>query len=341
MSTLLQKPVRRPERREASTNGAAPDLMGLIAAWRPALDALGTNVFIADLGLTLVFANRKAWATLRTIEKELQRSFGISAADVVGGSIHRFHRDPDRVERVLHQQGFTLPHQATFGFGEVSLQTTIDAVNDADGNHVAYAVAWEDVSALRESNRAVHELGSHLETAATAVEELSTSIGEIARSATHAASVTTKGAGEAETTTEAVRELGDASSAIGEVVRTITAIAQQTNILALNATIEAARAGEAGRGFAVVAGEVKDLARDTASATEDIGRRIDAVRRSTDEVVTSIEGIAQLLREIDEIQSGVASTVEQQRVATDQLAQSVNEAAASSRQLVESRGSEG
>ena len=338
MSALLSKPIRRATTAdEAPTAAPTLGLTELIEMWRPALDALGTNVFIADLDLTLIFANKKAQDTLRGIDGDLRSSFGISAAEVVGGSIHRFHKDPNRVERVLHRQGFTLPHQATFGFGKISLQTTIDAVNDTEGNHVAYAVAWEDVSALRESNRAVQELGSHLETAATAVEELSASIGEIARSATQATGVTTKGVGEADTTTTAVRELGEASSAIGEVVRTITAIAQQTNILALNATIEAARAGEAGRGFAVVAGEVKDLARDTAAATEDIGRRIDAVRRSSDEVVTSIEGIATLLREIDEIQNGVAATVEEQRVATDQLAESVNEAASSSRHLIEAQ----
>jgi uncharacterized protein YoxC len=340
MSATLSRPLARTKRApgagvsRTAANGTSV-LDELIAGWRPVLDALGTNIFLADLDLTLVFANRRAWATLKTIEPTLQASFGISAKDIVGGSIHRFHKDPARVERVLHQQGFTLPHDATFGFGAVSLSTKIDAVHDAQGTHVGYAVAWEDVSALTESQNAVRELGEHLDTAAAAVEELGVSIGEIARSASQAADTTSRGLDDAEHTQKAVLELDDASSAIGEVVRTISTIAAQTNILALNATIEAARAGEAGKGFAVVAGEVKQLARDTATATDDISRRIGVVRSSVTEVANSIEGIAALLREVNEIQSTVASTVEEQRVATDQLGQSVAEAATASREMVE------
>jgi methyl-accepting chemotaxis protein len=193
------------------------------------------------------------------------------------------------------------------------------------------------VTSLRESEQAVHRLGEHLETAASAVEELSSSIGEIARAATQATDVTTRGVDDAEATTSAVRELDEASAAVGDVVRTITAIAEQTNILALNATIEAARAGEAGRGFAVVAGEVKQLARDTATATSDIDNRIGAIRSSVEGVARAIETIATTLREVNELQSTVAATVEEQRVATDQLAHSVNDAAASSREFIDSR----
>jgi uncharacterized protein YoxC len=333
MSITLQRPAKTGRR--ASTAGGAADVVALLPTWRPALDALGTNVFIADLSLTIVFANRKAHATLKVIEPVLQRSFGVSAAEIVGGSIHRFHKDPARVERVLHKQGFTLPHDATFSFGGVSLSTRIDGVVDDAGRTIGYAVAWEDVTALMESNAAVQQLGDHLDMAASAVEELSSSIGEIARSTHQAADVSTRGVSDAETTTSAVRELDEASAAVGDVVRTITAIAEQTNILALNATIEAARAGEAGRGFAVVAGEVKQLARDTATATGDIDKRIGAIRDSVDTVARSIETIANVLREVHELQTTVAATVEQQRAATDQLARSVAEAATTSRNAID------
>lgn len=331
MAATIVRPRSSRSRGTAAAHGSS--LAELVAQWRPVLDALGTNIFIADLELTLIFANRKASATLKTIEPTLRSSFGISANEIVGGSIHRFHRDPNRVERVLHQQGFTLPHDAVFSFGAVSLSTKIDAVHDAAGTHVGYAVAWEDVSALTESQRAVRELGEHLETAAAAVEEMSVSIGEIARSATQATETTSQGVADAEQTQRSVLELDEASSAVDEVVRQINVIAAQTNILALNATIEAARAGEAGKGFAVVAGEVKQLARDTAVATEDISRRIDVIRSSVTEVANAIEGIATRLREVNEIQSTVAATVEEQRTATDQLSRSVGEAAASSRDL--------
>ena len=321
--------ARTPSAAARAADGT--DLDGLIAAWTPVLDALGTNIFVASLDLTLKFANRKAHATLALIDQDLRDAFGIRSTDIVGGSIHRFHRDPQRVERVLHRQGFDLPHRADFSFGRVTLQTTIDAVTTLDGTHVGYIVAWQDISDLRRSNEAVADLGEHLEAAAAAIEEMSASIGEISRSATDASEATARGVSDADRTTGAVRELGEASEAVGEVVRTITSIAQQTNLLALNATIEAARAGEAGRGFAVVAGEVKQLARDTADTTDDIEKRITAIRTSVEEVVSSIEGIGTLLREVNDIQQTVTATVEEQRLATDALAESVGDAATSSR----------
>jgi uncharacterized protein YukE len=323
---------RRPRRRPTSGT-TRHDLERSLASWRPALDALGTNVFVADLDLTLVFANRRAHATLGTIEPSLRDAFGLRAADVVGGSIHRFHRDPHRVERVLQQQGFELPHHATFAFGEVALRTTIDALHAADGEHVGYVVAWEDVSALQASNQAVGQLGDQLDAAAAAVEQLSASIAEIARSASLATDSTRQGVEEVGATSTAVGELGGAAAAIRDAVRTISTITQQTNILALNATVEAARAGEAGRGFAVVAGEVKQLARDTAEATEVITDRLGDLERSFADVDAAIRRIGARLAEVDEVETTVAATVEEQQTATQQLSCSVSAAAESRRRL--------
>ena len=321
--------------RREDSNGTRP-ITAYLDGWHRVLDGLRTNIFLADLDLTLVFANAQAMATLKRIEPELQRSFGLRAADIVGGSIHRFHQNPQRVERVLHQQGFTLPHVAVFSFGEVELSTNIDAVRDSAGDTIGYAVAWEDVSDLRLARAQINELSETLGVAASAVEELSASIGEIARAAVTATDTTREGVDDATRTTRSVEELGEASQAITGVIGTITSIAEQTNLLALNATIEAARAGAAGKGFAVVAGEVKQLARDTADATDDVRGRIESVTGLVAEVVTAITGIADRLRQIEELQSTVASTVEEQRTAADQLAGNISDAASSTRSVAES-----
>jgi sensor histidine kinase regulating citrate/malate metabolism len=110
MSMTLTRPIAT--RRGQARPAAADELASLLQGWRPMLDALGTNVFVADLQLTIRFANRKAQQTLKAIEPTLRASFGVSAEEIVGGSIHRFHRDPQRVEHVLHKEGFTLPHDA-------------------------------------------------------------------------------------------------------------------------------------------------------------------------------------------------------------------------------------
>jgi methyl-accepting chemotaxis protein len=122
-------------------------------------------------------------------------------------------------------------------------------------------------------------------------------------------------------------KLGDSSAEIGDVVKVITAIAEQTNLLALNATIEAARAGETGKGFAVVASEVKDLAQETAKATEDIAGRVEAIQADTAGAVAAIEQISQTIAQINDFQTTIASAVEEQTVTTNEMSRNVAEAA--------------
>jgi methyl-accepting chemotaxis protein len=166
-----------------------------------------------------------------------------------------------------------------------------------------------------------------VQSAAYAADQLTASIREIAKNAADAARVATLAAGVAASTNLTIGDLGGASAEIGEVVKVITQIAQQTNLLALNATIEAARAGEAGKGFAVVASEVKDLARDTATATEDIGAKVDAIQNGTDGAISAIGNIGGIIDQISNIQTTIASAVEEQTATTNEIARSVAGAA--------------
>jgi methyl-accepting chemotaxis protein len=175
---------------------------------------------------------------------------------------------------------------------------------------------------------ASEEASSSINTVAAATEELASSVAEIGRQVTHSSDVAGGAVEKAGKTTEMVSGLAAAGEKIGDVLRLISAIASQTNLLALNATIEAARAGEAGRGFAVVASEVKELASQTAKATEEIAGQVAAIQASTGECVAAIGGISETIREISAIATTIAAAVEEQGSATREIARSVQQVAA-------------
>jgi methyl-accepting chemotaxis protein len=180
---------------------------------------------------------------------------------------------------------------------------------------------------------AAQQVAQNLQTVATGAEEMGASIKEIAKNAAAAAKVATSAVKVAETTTAAVSKLGESSIEIGQVIKAITSIAQQTNLLALNATIEAARAGEAGKGFAVVANEVKELAKETAKATEDISRKIGAIQTDTKEAVEAIGTISAVINQINDISSMIATAAEEQNATTNEMSRNVSEAAHSSGEI--------
>jgi methyl-accepting chemotaxis protein len=189
------------------------------------------------------------------------------------------------------------------------------------GNAEETAVQANVVSAASE------EVSKNVASVASASEEMQASIREISKNANDSARVAKNAVSVASTTNDTMKKLGESSREIGNVIKVITSIAQQTNLLALNATIEAARAGEAGKGFAVVANEVKELAKQTAKATEEISQKIEAIQGVTKGAVTAIEEISTIINQINDISNSIASAVEEQTATTNEIGRSVNEAA--------------
>jgi methyl-accepting chemotaxis protein len=196
------------------------------------------------------------------------------------------------------------------------------------------ADAAHDTDAQSSSASAeAEEISRNVQTVAAGSEEMGLSIREISNNTTEAAQIAAVAVNEAARATETVRQLGESSVEIGNVIKLITSIAEQTNLLALNATIEAARAGDAGKGFAVVASEVKDLAQETARATEDIGARVTAIQQDTSGAVEVISRISEVIAKINDYQTTIASAVEEQTATTAEMSRSIGEVASGSSRI--------
>ena len=247
------------------------------------------------------------------------------------------HRLEERQQQEANEQRRKLLHELAQRF-ESTVKGVVDTVGEAATGIQQNATqmvrtADETASQTSAASRASDVASSNVQAVAGATEQLSASITEISGQVTQAADISNKAVRDAEKTNAEVRSLVDAANKVGEVVQLISDIANQTNLLALNATIEAARAGEAGKGFAVVASEVKNLASQTAKATEEISTQISGIQNATTGAAGAIQSIGETIAQINGIATAIAGAVEEQSAATTEISQSVNQAASGTQEV--------
>jgi methyl-accepting chemotaxis protein len=279
----------------------------------------------ASLGLGLMVAR----GIVRSLARVTTVCEGLADGDLTQRTGLTSRDEPGRMGRALDAAVTRLRDTvSTIGGSAVTLASASEELSTVSAQLQAGAADVAEKAGT--ASHASENVNVGVQSIAAGAEEMSASITEIASNASDAARVAQEGMSVAERTNNQVAELGAASAEIGDVVRLITSIAEQTNLLALNATIEAARAGELGKGFAVVAGEVKELAQQTAKATEEITERIGAIQVSSDSAATAIGEITQVIQRIGDYTTTIASAVEEQTATTGEMSRSVAEAATSS-----------
>ncbi len=261
-------------------------------------------------------------------EGDLTARLEIANKDEMGELAQWFNRFIDNLQTMIKNiaENAEILNRSSTGLSDLSEKMS-DGASEMSSKANAVASASEEMSSNMDTvAAAMEEASTNMGMVATSAEEMTATISEIARNSEKARTITSEAVARASGASVKVDELGHAAQEIGKVTETITEISEQTNLLALNATIEAARAGEAGKGFAVVANEIKELARQTAEATQEIKKQIDDIQNSTSGTVSEIEGILKVIDNVNEIVSTIATAVEEQSLTTKEIAGNVAQA---------------
>jgi methyl-accepting chemotaxis protein len=286
---------------------------------------------LVALGLGVVVARR----IVRSLSQVRAVCDALAANDLSRTSMLTSRDEPGQMGRALDAAITNLRQTVTtIDRSATSLAGASEQMNAAAGRIASSA--HETSTQAQAVSAAAEQISRSVDTVSAGSEEMGASIREISQNASEAARVAAEAVSVTAATSSTMNKLGESSAEIGNVIKVITSIAGQTNLLALNATIEAARAGEAGKGFAVVASEVKDLAQETARATQDISGRVEAIQADTTGAVTAIEEISLVISRISDFQTTIASAVEEQTATTAEMSRSVSEAASGTSEIAHS-----
>ena len=330
------------------------------------------NTMMCDPEGTLLYLNERSKSTLKTLQQYLP----VPIDQLMGKSIDMFHKNPAHQRKIIGDPA-NLPHKAIIQLGPEKLDLLVSAVVDSKGKYMGAMVNWDVVtskvqlvddlknsadeltgaaSGLMETSNSLsagaeetsaqantasaasEEVNAGVQTVASNMEEMTAAIKEITKTTNESSTISNDAMKMASHTNEIIGKLGESSIDIGNVIKVISSIAQQTNLLALNATIEAARAGEAGKGFAVVANEVKELAKQTAQATQDITKKIENIQTDTKGAVEAIGQISEAIEKINSYAGNIAASVEEQAATTSEVTRIVTESAEGVKQINENIG---
>ena len=312
------------------------------------LDEMPVNIMLLDKEtFKITYINKTSLETLRPLQDMLP----VPVDEIYGQCVDVFHKNPEHQRKILNDPA-NLPYDAKIKLGDETLDLKVSAVYDDNNTYIGPMLSWmvasdrvrladnfeHNVATVVEAvssasteleasaasmSASSEETNAQASTVASASEELQASIQEISQQVSTNNDIAQKAQSEATQTNKLISGLSQSATSIGEVVNMIKDIAEQTNLLALNATIEAARAGEAGKGFAVVASEVKELATQTAKATEEIAQQVEEIQGATGTSVEAIGSINSIIDEMAQISAAIAAAIEEQSSATQQVVENI------------------